>query len=102
MPQDKKEMTIEEQIAIWKEEYGDVYVYTAEGKTCYLKKPDRNILSAAAVIGRNDPLKYNEIILKNCWLGGDEQIKDDDSFFLGISQKIGELIEVKEGELKKL
>ncbi|GHV11720.1 hypothetical protein FACS1894162_7350 [Bacteroidia bacterium] len=42
---------------------------------CYLHRPDRKALSAASVIGKTDPLKYNEILLNNCWLGGDEEIK---------------------------
>ena len=95
-------MALEEQISVWKKKHGDVFLYTADGKSCYLKKPDRSILSAAAVIGKNDPLKYNEILLKNCWLGGDEEIKTDDGLFLGISQRLAELVEIKEGELKKL
>lgn len=94
--------TPESQIEAWKKKHGDVFAYTADGKTCYLKKPDRNVLSAAAVLGQSSPLRYNEVLLENCWLGGDEQIKTDDALFLGISQKLAELVEIKEGELKKL
>lgn len=92
----------DEQIAAWKKEHGDVFVYTADGKRCYLKKPDRNTLSVAAAMGMANPLRYNEILLENCWLGGDEQIRTADGYFLGISQKLSELVEIKEGELKKL
>lgn len=35
-------------------------------------------------------------------LAGDEEIKTDDALFLGVSTKLGELVEVKEAELKKL
>jgi hypothetical protein len=93
----------EEQVAQWKEKYPTgVYRYEVEGKACYLRKPDRKTLSAASVLGKSDPLKYNEVILKNCWLDGDEEIKTDDGLFLGISGRLAELIEIKEGELKKL
>lgn len=98
----QEEKTIETKIAEWKKKHGDVFLYTADSKACYLKKPDRKTLSAAAAIGQNDPLKYNEILLNNCWLGGDEEIRTDDGLFLGISQKLAELVEVREGELKKL
>ena len=47
-------------------------------------------------------MKYNEIMLRNCWLAGDEEIKTDDALFLGVSAKLGELIDIKEAELKKL
>lgn len=82
--------------------WGDVFCVTVGDKVAYLKRPSRQALSAAAVVGKNDPMKYNEILLNNCWLAGDEEIKIDDSLFLGVSAKLGELVEVKEAELKKL
>jgi hypothetical protein len=91
-----------EQIANWKKKHGDIYAFETEGKVCYLRTPERKFLSAAAVVGKTDPLKYNEVLLNNCWLGGDEAIKTNDKYFLGISGKLSELIEIAEGELKKL
>lgn len=89
-------------IEAWKKKYGEIYVYEVDGKTCYLKAADRKTISAAAVVGNGDMMKYNEIILKNCWLGGDEEIMEEDRYFLGISQTLAELIEIKQGALKKL
>jgi hypothetical protein len=40
--------------------------------------------------------------LKDCWLGGDEEIQTDDKLFLSISSKLPELIEVEEAALEKL
>lgn len=91
-----------EQIESWKKKWGDVFCVTVGDKMAYLKRPSRQALSAAAVVGKNDPMKYNEILLNNCWLAGDEEIKTDDALFLGVSTKLGELVEVKEAELKKL
>lgn len=91
-----------EQIEGWKQKHGDVFCVTVGEKTAYLKKPDRKTLSAAAVLGKSDPIKYNEVMLNNCWLGGDEEIKADDALFLGVSSKLSELIEIKEAEIKKL
>ena len=68
-----------EQIESWKKKWGDVFCVTV-----------------------GDKMKYNEILLNNCWLAGDEEIKTDDALFLGVSTKLGELVEVKEAELKKL
>jgi hypothetical protein len=91
-------------IAEWKEKYPTgVFAYTTDdGKRAYLHAPTRKTLSAAATIGKSDPLKYNEILLANCWLDGDEDIKTDDRYFLGISAKLAELVQIKEGELEKL
>lgn len=98
----KQNLTIEQKVEEWKKKHVDVYLYEVDGKKCYLRKPDRKTLSAAAVIGKNDPLRYNEILLNNCWLDGDEEIKTEDKYFLGISGRLAELVEVSEGELKKL
>ena len=73
------------QIDAWKKAHGDVFKVEVDGKVCYLKKPDRKVLGAASVLGKNDPMKYNEVLLENCWLDGDEEIKKDDSLFLGVS-----------------
>lgn len=97
----KTEIT-QEQINAWKQKHGDVFLVEVDGKKAYLKKPDRRVLGAAAVVGKSDPMKYNEVLLSNCWLGGDEEIKTDDALFLGVSAKLADLIEVKEAELKKL
>jgi hypothetical protein len=99
---DKKQEVSQEQIDAWKKQHGDIYAIKVDGKTAYLKKPDRKTLSFASVAGQKDPMKFNEIILENCFIGGDEEIKKDDSLFLAASAKIVELIEVKEAELVKL
>ncbi len=94
--------SMEEQIALWKRKHGDVFLVEIDDKTAYLRKPDRKALSAASILGKTDPLKYNEILLNNCWLAGDEEIKTDDSLFLGVSAKLAEIIEIKDAEIKKL
>lgn len=96
------ELTEEQKIEGFKKKFGGVFQYTAEGKSCFLKKPSRQTISAASVVGKNNPMKYNEILLNGCWIEGDEELKTDDGLFLGVSQILADLIEIKEGELKKL
>ena len=91
-----------QQIQEWKKQYGDVYVLNIEGKKAYLRTPDPQTLSYASTLATKDPLKFNEAILTNCWLGGDEEIKTDDALFLSASSKLGELIQIKEATLEKL
>lgn len=91
-----------EQIEAWKSKHGEVYAAKVDGHVCYLKKPSRKALGYASSAGKNDALKFNEIILNDCWLGGDDTIKTDDALFLSVSAKISDLIEVKEAELEKL
>lgn len=97
-----KEKAIEQKISEWKEKYGDVYQVEVDGHVAYLKKPNRKALGAAAVVGKSDPMKYNEILLNNCWIEGDELIKTEDALFLGVSAQLAELIEIKEAAIKKL
>lgn len=91
-----------EQIAEWKAKYGDIFKISVDGKVCYLHKPDRKTLSYASSVGVKDPIKFNEILLKGCWIAGDEEIKNDDSLFLSVSTHLAELVEVKDSELVKL
>jgi hypothetical protein len=101
----KKELkgqATEAQIAIWKEKFGNVYQITVEDKTCYLHKPDRQTLSAAATLGQSDPLRYAEVFINNSWIAGAEEFRDDDSYFIALSETLLELVEVKTAEIKKL
>lgn len=91
-----------EQIETLKKKHGEIFEIEVEDKVCYLKKPSRKVLSLAATAGQHDPMKYNEVILANCWVSGDEEIKTDDAYFLGVSGVLTELIEIKKASLKKL
>jgi len=98
----------EAQIKKWKAKYGEVYAIEVkmddEGTiaTGYFKKPDLNIISAAAKFAEVDPIKSGTVMLENCWLGGDEDIKLNDEAKLAAIKKLGEIFKVKEAEVKKL
>ncbi len=96
-------MTVDQkQVDAWKEKHGEVYKINVGDKVCYLKEPSRKALSFAAAAGQTDPLRYNEIILKDCWLAGDEEIQTNNGLFLSVSAQLPKLIEIKEAELVKL
>lgn len=99
---EKGQKASEKQIREWKERYRDIYEITVDGRVCYLRKPNRRELSYASMAGKSDPMKFNETILQQCWLDGDEEIKTEDELFLGVSAQVAQLVEVKEAELKKL
>lgn len=98
----KAEDVTKEVIEQWKKEHGDVFMVTVDDKVGYIKKPDRKTLGAAMAFGKTNPLKFNETILNNCWLGGDEEIKDDDGCFMAVGAQLDKIIELKEAEIKKL
>ncbi|WP_298823411.1 hypothetical protein [uncultured Capnocytophaga sp.] len=95
-------MITKEQIQEWKNQYKDIFVISVEDKKVYLRTPDRKTLSYASTLATKDPLKFNEVILNNCWLGGDEEIKTNDELFLAVSSKLPDLIQIKEATLEKL
>ena len=87
------------------------YTLTIEDKSCNLKALDRatfKIVLGMIAPGGKDP-KYvdaGQIILKTCWISGDEELKDDispENAELNCSAclKACELIEIKEGSIKK-
>lgn len=94
----------DQQLQEWKNINKEVFQVTAKEKACYLRKPKRQDLSyaLAASNGGKDTVKMQEALLNNCWLGGDDEFKDDDSYFFAAAQKMSELIEIKEAEIKKL
>jgi hypothetical protein len=98
----KKGEATAEQIAGWKAQYKDVYAIEVEDSVAYLHKPDRIAIKAMSAVATSDPIRASEILLENCWLGGDPSIKTEDEKFLAVSGKMGELIEIKSAELKKL
>ena len=70
-----------EQIAAWKEQYGDIKaieVTIAEGDvaTAYLKPADRNVVAYGLTkTMSNKIVEAGEFVLKNCFVGGDERLK---------------------------
>ncbi|MDA6067995.1 hypothetical protein NJT12_00060 [Flavobacterium sp. AC] len=90
-----------EQIASWKEQYKEIYKLTVEDKACIVKLADRKTLSFASASGK-DPMKFNELILKGCWLGGDIEIQTDDNYFISVAAQLAELVKFKTATLEKL
>ena len=89
-----------EDINKWKVTHGDLFEISVEGKSCVLHKPTRQDLSYASVI--KDPIKMSEVMLKQLWVAGDEEIKTNDELFMAVVAKMDEVLTVKEAEIKKL
>ncbi len=68
---------------------------------CYLKKPDRRVISACLSIGANDPVRSDEILLAGCWIEGDERFKTEDDLFFAITPQLPKIVSFKVAELKK-
>ncbi|MDI3319130.1 hypothetical protein [Pinibacter soli] len=93
----------EDVIKQWKAQYGKVFQFKAEdGKTAYFKQPDRKAVDASFAIAKTSPVRSDEIIAKNSFIGGDEEVITEDKYFYSLSRYLGQLIEVVVGELAEL
>lgn len=92
------------QIDGWKKQHGEIIQYTIDDKEAYFRKPTRQEMSYAAVSSNQmkDAIKYTEVLMRSCFLGGDIEILEKDEYFLGAAPVIDALTEVKSGEIKKL
>ena len=89
-----------EQLREWKTKWGDLYEISVEGKSCVLHKPTRKDLSYASVV--KDPIKLSEVMLKQLWVAGDEELQEQDDLFMAVVSKMEDVLKVKEAEIKKL
>ncbi|MDB4157972.1 hypothetical protein N9609_00625 [bacterium] len=91
-----------EQIEAWKKEHGDVFRFKSEkyDKAVYCRKPKRKEMSFVSSI--KDPLKFNEALLKACWLDGDAEVLTNEDIFLGMSGEVALLLEFAKIEVEKL
>lgn len=94
----KGELTIE-QIEELKKKHGQVFKYEVEDKVCYLRSVDRNTYSLAAAKVSTSPAKFNEVVIQNIWLAGDEEIKNNDQYYFGLVDFVEELMAKKKGNL---
>ncbi|BDD07497.1 hypothetical protein [Aureibacter tunicatorum] len=70
--------------------------------TGFLKKPSRKVLAAFLSKVGADPLGAYELLLKNCWMHGDEEILNDDELLLGACSALEPLVSFRQGVLKKI
>lgn len=97
-----------EQIAAWKLKHpsGVWAVITTDddgnAHVTYVRKPDIQVLGAAAKYAESDPVKSGEIMFNSLRLGGSEAVAEDAQMLMAAVGKIGELFKLREAELKKL
>lgn len=93
-----------EQIAEWKKKYSSLFILSSEGRECIIFSPFDDIKAmkmAFAALGSDDQLTFVDAILNNCFLWGDESLKQDDAFKMSIAEQIEEIVNVPEYEIEK-
>ena len=99
----------QEQIDAWKKRHGEVHSIVVEGHIGYLKAFDRktaflalSYVDISKAMNMERLARIGEVALQNCWLGGSEEIRTNDSLFITAAVTAGELLDLKGVELKKL
>lgn len=94
---------VSEQIEKLKKEHGAqnvTHVIFKDGKQVLLSKPSRKVVSLARAKSAQDSMNGLDVILANCWLAGDEEIKDSVGHLLFLDTQINKLVGLVEGEIK--
>ena len=71
-------------------------------KVGWVRKPTRVEIGASMTMHPGNALGQKEELLRDCWLGGDIELLDDDDYYLGVLSTFGEIMEVRNAEIKKL
>tara|TARA_B110000285_G_C14933559_1_gene518461 strand:+ start:321 stop:635 length:315 start_codon:yes stop_codon:yes gene_type:complete len=94
------------EITALKAKHGEVHEVTSVkyGIThfTYVKKPDLEIISAAAAYAESDPIKSGEIMFNSTRIAGSEVVVTDAEMKLGVIKYIGSIFKVVEAAGKKL
>jgi hypothetical protein len=85
-----------------KEKYPTLFKLEFDDKVAYLRKPDRATLKAAMSKVLTDPIGFAEVILKNCWLEGDEEVKKNEEYIMGAVAPLNNIVNARTAELVKL
>lgn len=92
-----------EVIAAWKKKFDAVYKYTtSDGKCCYMRSPDLQILDACRTISGGSSLKFDMALRDNCWLDGDVELKTVDKYQMGLFDWLGGIVKKIDGQLEEL
>jgi len=89
-------------IDVLKAQHGDIFIYLAvDGKGCILKSPNLQILDACRTISAGSSIKFDQALVLNTWVMGDDELKQD-KYQMGLFDWLGGIINKVEGELEKL
>lgn len=95
------------QLKRWKHKYKRVVKLSIEdddGTTlfAYFRKPTIEIRSAVLQASKIDEFKALQVLFKNCYLGGDPDIEEDDDLRLNITTSFSDFIQPKPVKIEVL
>lgn len=97
-----------DKMVAWRKEFGAIWFMHIEGenetveKLMVMRPVDRHILSFASTKLEDDGLyTYLEQCMRDCKLDGDEEILDDDDYFIPCAHKFNKIMEGKKASFLK-
>lgn len=91
----------EKQINEWKAKYGGVYELPVEDKTAYLREPKmKDFKRAFTAMTNGGNLAFGEELINVLFIGGDEEIKTNDEYFLPARKEMKDFFEFDEAEIQ--
>lgn len=90
----------EKQITDWKKQHGGVYELPVDDKTAYLREPKMaDYKRAFTAMQKHGDLAFGEVMLNVLFIGGDEEIKTVDEYFLPARKELSEFFEYDDAEI---
>ncbi len=96
------------QIAQWKKQYGDKSIFRVDVKfdannisAGYFRKADLSVLSMVSRFSA-EPMKAVQVLFENLWLGGDEEIKNNEELMLSAALELKATFKIREAEIKNV
>jgi hypothetical protein len=100
----------QDQIDRWKAEHGDVTIIrvkvarTGETLGAILRPLNKRqeYFAALSMAEKDKPGEAGDFILKNCWLGGDERLKSEETAYVTACVKAYNSVEFYDAEVEKV
>lgn len=93
-------MANDKQIKEWKELHGAVYELPVEDKTVYLRQPTMvDYKRSFSAMQKNGDIAFGEEMLNCLFLGGDQEVKTNDDYFLPAKQALMDFFNYDDAEI---
>ncbi len=96
----------DEQITKWKNVHKRIVrIDVADGEelhVAYFKRPSLETMSAVTKVTKTDEVKGASVLYDNCFLGGDNEMREDALLFMAATAQLGKLFNSCLGNLKNL
>lgn len=85
----------------WKEQFGGVYELPVDDKTAYLREPKmQDFKRAFTAMTNGGNLAFGEEMINVLFIGGDEEIKTNDEYFLPARKEMKDFFNFDEAEIE--